>query len=57
MVMRRGPRPEVRDQPASPVAHVAGVPDLTRLSNAELDALERFTNARLAAQAVQEHGD
>jgi hypothetical protein len=42
--------------PATPIAHVVGVLDLKRLSGAELDALERFTDARLAAQDAEEHG-
>jgi hypothetical protein len=40
--------------PATPIAHVVGVVDLERLSGPELDALERFTEARLAAQDVRD---
>jgi hypothetical protein len=43
--------------PAAPIAHVVGVLDLKQLSDAELDALERFTDARIAAKEAQEHGD
>jgi hypothetical protein len=35
------------------VVHV----DLAQLSDVELAALERFTDARLAAKEAQEHGD
>jgi len=35
--------------------HTVGVVDLKQLSNAELGALERFTDARLAAQDVRDH--
>jgi hypothetical protein len=43
--------------PATPIAHVVGVLDLSQLSGPELDALERFTDARLEAKEVQDHGD
>jgi hypothetical protein len=39
---------------ALPIAHVVGVVDLQRLSEAELNALERFTDARRAAKDVQD---
>jgi hypothetical protein len=42
---------------AMPITHTVSVIDLKQLSNAELDALERFANARLAAQDAQERGD
>jgi hypothetical protein len=38
--------------PDDPVRHLVGVVNLETLSNAELDALERFCQARLAATAV-----
>ena len=41
------------DQDA-PIQHVVGRLDLDRLSEAELDALERFADARLAAIEVAE---
>jgi hypothetical protein len=40
-----------------PIAHVVSVLDLSQLSGPELDALERFTDARLAANDVQDHGE
>jgi len=40
-----------------PLQHVVSVIDLKRLSNAELDALERFADAWLAAQDVSERGN
>jgi hypothetical protein len=43
--------------PAMPIAHVVSVLDLSQLSGPELDALERFTDARLAANDVQDHGE
>jgi hypothetical protein len=36
--------------------HIAAI-DLKQLSGPELDALERFTDARLAAKDVQDRGD
>jgi hypothetical protein len=45
------------DDPAAPIAHVVGVLDLGQLSDPELDALERFTDARLTAKDVQDHSD
>jgi hypothetical protein len=42
---------------AAPIAHIVGVVDLEQLSGAELDVLERFTNARLAAKEAQEHSN
>jgi hypothetical protein len=43
--------------PATPIAHVVGVLDLSQLSGPELDALERFTDARLAAKDAQDRGE
>ena len=40
----------------APIHHVVGI-DLSALSNAELDALERFTDARLAAKDAQDRGE
>jgi hypothetical protein len=40
----------------APIHHVVGI-DLSALSNAELDTLERFTDARLAAKDAEEHGN
>jgi hypothetical protein len=40
----------------APIHHVVEVVDLGALSNAELDALEAFTDARLAAKDVQDKG-
>jgi len=53
---RHGDKVQVAGDPAAPIVHVAGV-DLKRLSSAELDALERFADARLAAKGMQEQGD
>jgi hypothetical protein len=47
---RFGDRVQLAGDPAAPIAHVVGVVDLKKLSSAELDALEQFTNARLAAK-------
>jgi Bacteriophage Sf6, terminase small subunit-like len=44
------------DQDA-PIQHVVGVLELDRLSGPELDALERFTEARLPAISVAENED
>jgi hypothetical protein len=44
-----GDRVTLAGDPAAPIVHAVGVLDLKRLSTAELDALERFTGARLAA--------
>lgn len=41
------------DQDA-PIQHIVGRLELERLSEAELDALERFANARIAATEVAE---
>jgi hypothetical protein len=43
--------------PATPIAHVVGVLDLSQLSGPELDALERFTDTRVAAKDAQDHGE
>ena len=40
----------------APIHYVVGI-HLTALSNAELDALERFTDARLAAQDAEDRRD
>jgi hypothetical protein len=42
------------DQDA-PIQHIVGRLELERLSEAELDALERFADARLAATEVAEN--
>jgi hypothetical protein len=48
---------QVAGDPDSPIRHTVGVLDLSQLSGPELDALERFTDARLAAKEVQDHGE
>jgi hypothetical protein len=47
---RFGDRVQIAGDPDSPIRHTVGVLDLSRLSAPELDALERFTDARLAAK-------
>jgi hypothetical protein len=54
---RYGDKVQVAGDPDNPVRHMVGLADLSRLSDPELDALERFTDARLAAKDVQDHGD
>jgi hypothetical protein len=54
---RYGDKVQVAGDPDNPVRHMVGVIDLTQLSGPELDALERFTDARPAAQDAQDHGD
>ena len=46
---RYGEKVQVAGDPDNPIHHMVGVVDLSRLSGPELDALERFTDARLAA--------
>jgi hypothetical protein len=53
---RFGDKVQVAGDPDSPIRHTIGVLDLSRLSDPELDALERFTDARLAAKDVQDEG-
>jgi hypothetical protein len=53
LVTRRyGERVVHAGDPAAPITHLVGDIDFTKLSNAELDALERFCEARLAATVV-----
>jgi hypothetical protein len=47
---RYGDRVQVAGDPDSPIRHTVGVMDLPRLIEPELEALERFTDARLAAK-------
>lgn len=42
-----------RGRTGKPVRHTVGLADLSQLIDPELDALERFTDARLAAKGVQ----
>lgn len=51
-----GDKLTVGGDPKAPIHHVVAL-DLTALSDAELDALERFTDARLAAKEVKDRGD
>jgi hypothetical protein len=51
---RYGDKVQVAGDPDNPVRHMVGLADLSQLSNPELDALERFTDARLAAKDVQD---
>ena len=52
---RYGEKVQVAGDPDNPIHHTIGVVDLSRLSGPELDALERFADARLAAQDVRGH--
>jgi hypothetical protein len=45
---------QVAGDPDSPIKHMVGVVDLAQLTGPELDALERFANARIAAKDVQD---
>jgi hypothetical protein len=54
---RYGDKVQVAGDPDNPVRHTVGVVDLSQLSGPELDALERFTDARLAAKDAQDHGE
>jgi hypothetical protein len=51
-----GDKVTVAGDPQAPIVHIAAI-DLKQLSGSELDALERFTDARLAAKDVQDRGD
>jgi hypothetical protein len=51
-----GDKLTVGGDPKAPIRHAVAL-DLTALSDAELDALERFTDARLAAQDAEDRGD
>jgi hypothetical protein len=53
---RYGDRVQLAGDPESPVRHVVDL-DLARLTEIELAALERFANARLTAQNVEDRGD
>jgi hypothetical protein len=50
---RYGDKVQVAGDPDNPVRHLVGVVDLSQLSGPELDALEHFADARLAAKDVQ----
>jgi hypothetical protein len=52
-----GERVTVAGDAENPLQHVVSVVDMTKLSNAELDALERFADARLAAIEVAEDSE
>jgi len=54
---RYGDKVQVGGDPDNPIRHTVGVIDLAHLSGPELDALERFTDARLAAKDVEDRGD
>jgi hypothetical protein len=49
-----GDRVTVAGDAESPLQHDISVVDLTELSSPELDALERFADARLAANEVSD---
>jgi hypothetical protein len=49
---RYGDKVQVGGDPDNPVRHIVEVLDLSQLSGPELDALERFADARLAAKDV-----
>ena len=51
-----GDKLTVGGDPKAPIRHVVAIGDLTALSDAELDALERLADARLAAKEVQDEG-
>ena len=53
---RFGDKVQVAGDPDTPIRHTVGLLDLLRLSDPEPDALERFADARLAAQDVQDKG-
>jgi hypothetical protein len=52
---RYGDRVQLASDPENPVRHIVDLA-LARLTEVELTTLERFTDARLAAQDGQEHG-
>jgi hypothetical protein len=52
-----GDKVTVAGDAENPLQHVINVLDMTKLSNAELDALERFANARLAAVEAAEDSE
>jgi hypothetical protein len=54
---RYGDKVQVGGDPDNPIQHTVGVIDLSHLSGPELDALEHFADARLAAKDVQDQGD
>jgi hypothetical protein len=54
---RYGDKVQVAGDPDHPIRHTVAVIDLSQLSGPELDALERFADARLAARDVQDHAD
>jgi hypothetical protein len=47
---------QVAGDPENPARHVVDL-DLAQLTDVELAALERYTDARLAAKEAQEHGE
>lgn len=51
---RWGDKVTVAGDPDAPLQHVVSRIDVARLSGPELDALERFTDARLAAKEAQD---
>lgn len=53
--VRYGDRVQLAGDPENPVRHVVDL-DLARLTDVELAALERFTDARVAAKDVQDKG-
>ena len=53
---RYGDKVTVAGDPDEPQRHVVSRLDVAKLSGPELDALERFTDARLAAKDVQDKG-
>jgi hypothetical protein len=48
---------QIGGDPDNPIQHTVAVLDLSQLSGPELDALERVTDAWLAAKDVQDRGD
>jgi hypothetical protein len=52
-----GDKVTVAGDPKAPIHHIIQIVDLAAMSDAELDALEAFTDARLTAKDTQERGD
>jgi hypothetical protein len=53
---RYGDQVQLAGDPENPVRHVVDL-DLAQLTEVELAALERFADARLTAQDVEDRGD
>src|SRR4051794_1080250 len=51
---RYGDKVQMAGDLDNPIKHAVGLLDLSQLSDPELDALERFTDARLTAKDVED---